>query len=146
MLILGLWYLTPHSPIFQLYCSGQFYWWRKLEYPEKTTDLPQIRQTLSLNVVSVHLAWVGFELTTLVVRGTDYISSCNSNYHTITTTTAPWWQSVLGQAHKCGRVKLINGIPTLSPLDNWIFNGNTNDKKTCTDSVSTQKDHIISHK
>jgi hypothetical protein len=30
----------------------------------------------------------------------------------------------LGQAHKCGRVKLINGIPTLSPLDNWVFNGN----------------------
>jgi hypothetical protein len=21
---------------------GQFYWWRKLEYPEKTTDLPQV--------------------------------------------------------------------------------------------------------
>jgi hypothetical protein len=32
---------------------------------------------------------VGFELTTLVVIGTDCIGSCKFNYHTITTTTAP---------------------------------------------------------
>jgi hypothetical protein len=25
----------------QIYRGGQFYWWRKLEYLEKTTDLPQ---------------------------------------------------------------------------------------------------------
>ena len=32
---------------------------------------------------------MGFELTTLVVIGTDYIGSYKSNYHTITTMMAP---------------------------------------------------------
>jgi hypothetical protein len=43
------WLMVFNPTIFQLYRGGQFYWWRKPECPEKTTDLSK---TLSHNVVS----------------------------------------------------------------------------------------------
>jgi len=45
-------------------------------------------KTLSHNVKSSKHHHEGFELTTLVVIGTDYTGSCKFNYHTITATTA----------------------------------------------------------
>ena len=46
-------------------------------------------QIITLKLYRVDLTWVGFELTTLGVIGTDCIGSYKSNYHTIMTMMAP---------------------------------------------------------
>jgi hypothetical protein len=43
---LGLWCLTPLSTTIQIYLGGQFSWYKKPEFPEKTTDVSQVTETL----------------------------------------------------------------------------------------------------
>ena len=53
----GLWFLTSHSTVFQLYRGDQFYCWMKQEHSKKTTELSQATDKLyHIKLYRVHLA------------------------------------------------------------------------------------------
>ena len=66
--------------------------WEVTAVPGKTTVLPQVIGNLyHIMLYGVHLPSAGFELTPLVVVGTDSTGRCKSNYPTIMTTTATYF-------------------------------------------------------
>jgi hypothetical protein len=69
-------------------------------------DVTEILLKVALNTINPNPNLTGFELTTLLVIGTDYTGSCKSNYHTIT--MAP--KSLVGKSNFSNAIFVYDGI------------------------------------
>jgi len=63
--------------------------WRSVLLVEETGVPRENHRPVTDKLYHIMLFRTGFEVTTLVVIGTDCTGSCKSNYHMITTTTTP---------------------------------------------------------
>ena len=83
-----LWRMGPRCSSAETQVCHRSYIIAATENPKKTTDLSQVTDKL-YHIMLYTSRWLGFELTTLAVTSIDCTGSCKSNYHMITTMTAP---------------------------------------------------------